>query len=224
MSQNLRNAFNQTEQYVVDLIYEGLEVVHKVFNKHGIRYTLSGGSLLGLVRHQGLIPWDDDADVMFLQDDFYRILRLEDEFKENGYKTCTKTYEKWGAIKLYPEHGLKMLSGHDDYKHPGIDLFPIKPINDKLLHFSQKTAQNIWPNEYIFINEWKKIDAQRFGDITVLALAKNDAHRYLRVSYGDNYMTHAIKTFDHHAEKEILAHELILSDFKCAYHSRYLKK
>ena len=44
--------------------YEVLYVVDQVFTKFNIEYSLTGGTLLGAVRHQGLIPWDDDLDIM----------------------------------------------------------------------------------------------------------------------------------------------------------------
>ena len=42
---------------------ELLMVVDSICRKHNIPYWLSGGSMLGAVRHQGFIPWDDDLDI-----------------------------------------------------------------------------------------------------------------------------------------------------------------
>ena len=48
---------------------------------NGITYFLSGGSLLGAVRHHGFIPWDNDVDIMLPRDDYERLMR---SVNENG--------------------------------------------------------------------------------------------------------------------------------------------
>lgn len=49
--------------------------------KNNIRYTLAYGTLIGAIRHQGFIPWDDDVDIMMPLPD---MLRFKESFKSNN--------------------------------------------------------------------------------------------------------------------------------------------
>ena len=66
----------------------GLEVlgeVDKICKAHGISYFAEWGTLLGAVRHQGFIPWDDDIDICMKRSDYERFLDIAERELPSGY-------------------------------------------------------------------------------------------------------------------------------------------
>ena len=64
----------QSEQKEIQLgIFEN---VHGFCCKHGLRYFMADGTLLGAVRHKGYIPWDDDIDIVMPRADYQRFIEI----------------------------------------------------------------------------------------------------------------------------------------------------
>lgn len=70
-------------------LQEVILVVHETCEKLGISYCAEWGTLLGAVRHGGMIPWDDDIDICMTRPDFERFLETAPNVLPEGYKVFT---------------------------------------------------------------------------------------------------------------------------------------
>ena len=62
-------------------LLEMLKEVDTFFKSNGIVYSLCGGTLLGAIRHNGFIPWDDDVDIMVDRENFEKFHAVIENFK-----------------------------------------------------------------------------------------------------------------------------------------------
>ena len=80
----------QATEYIslTDIQAEMLNIMKDVirfFDEQHINYVVTGGTALGAVRHQGFIPWDDDADIALARDDY--------EFFVKHYRPGSEAWE-----------------------------------------------------------------------------------------------------------------------------------
>lgn len=61
-----------------------LKGFHVFCEEHGLKYYMCNGTILGAVRHEGFIPWDDDIDVCMMREDYEKLLALQTEFERTG--------------------------------------------------------------------------------------------------------------------------------------------
>lgn len=71
-----------TMKRVHDIGYQMLEWFDTICKKYDIQYWISYGVLLGAVRHNAFVPWDDDIDVWMTRKEYERLMRHRDEFPD----------------------------------------------------------------------------------------------------------------------------------------------
>lgn len=82
------------------LMVEILDDVHKLCEKHNLRYFLDAGTLIGAVRHKGFIPWDDDVDIGMPREDYEKFLEIAK--KELPEYLFLQTFETDKYYDVYP--------------------------------------------------------------------------------------------------------------------------
>ncbi len=65
-----------SDDFLKGNVYRVLCVFDEYCARHHVSYTLAYGTLLGAVRHQGFIPWDDDIDVIVTTEEYYKLRNL----------------------------------------------------------------------------------------------------------------------------------------------------
>lgn len=125
---------------------EILKEVDRICKKHHINYYMAEGSLLGTMRHNGFIPWDDDLDIMMLRKDYEKFLQVAPNEINKRYEvqhsTTIKNY--WSPfIKIrdlkdceYKQAHIAHLTTHNG---PLLDIFPVDnvPKEDSLGQYLQ---------------------------------------------------------------------------------------
>lgn len=104
----------------------------KFCKENNLQYFLCGGTLLGAVRHNGFIPWDDDIDVCMPRQDYEKFFTLT-AFKPIRKNLITSTYKKclncisYPFIKLIDVNTVLVEQGKTQKGRSGvfIDILPI---------------------------------------------------------------------------------------------------
>lgn len=62
-----------------------LFVIDKICRENGIQYSLTAGSVIGAHLYQGIIPWDDDIDIMMTRENYEKFLAVCDKALPERY-------------------------------------------------------------------------------------------------------------------------------------------
>lgn len=146
---NLSHNYNleKIHVHILDILKE----IDRICKKHNITYFLSAGTALGAIRHQGFIPWDDDADIGMLREDFERFRKIAVTELNKGYyyqrmgkgsrfyRNFDQIGEKSTAFVLHNVKDLKIRHGIH------VDIFPFDyvPENEGMREEQVREVQRL---------------------------------------------------------------------------------
>lgn len=126
----------------IDLLMQ----LDRVCRQNNLKYCAGAGTLLGAVRHQGFIPWDDDMDVYMLREDYDKLMRLSDQFPfpyflQNAY-TEENLVRPFMRLRNSLTTGCTIRDRHrDTNKGIFIDIFPLDGIAENAMQDRVQTAR-----------------------------------------------------------------------------------
>ena len=142
--------------------------IDKICRRHGIRYWLSSGTLIGALRHNGFIPWDDDLDIEMMRSDYLRLMAIlteelpewlalqNDETDPNYFYFYAKVRDR--RSRMLEQNGYDRL-----WKEQGIyiDIFPMEQHPIWLHKLTEKTVGHMYKIWRTSTNDEKAIKSVR---------------------------------------------------------------
>jgi phosphorylcholine metabolism protein LicD len=190
-----------TNKHYVKFLYKSFYDLHNILIDFNISYWADGGTLLGAIRHKGIIDVDDDVDVCVSYKDVPLIL-------SNEFKKALK--KKGYYVKLHSESGERAINGekydwikiNSKKKVNGmissIDIFTQKIERDddnKLrTYFESEYAGDIWPKMYHYLDDLLPLKQVKFGKGVIVI--PNKPKKYLDRSYGKSWKNVMYVTMD----------------------------
>ncbi len=114
--------------------------IDRICKKNHIHYSLTGGTLLGAVRHGGFIPWDDDADISMLRSEyrkFQEACRKDLDTNRFYFQDIENTEGyRWGYGKMRRKDSVFLRENQEDMPYEQgifVDIFPRDGVPDGVL-------------------------------------------------------------------------------------------
>lgn len=126
-----------------------LKALVNLLEKHNLNYCLAFGTLLGAVRHQGFIPWDDDIDIFMPREDYNKLVNLAESEIPYPYKLHEITrqddyfelYAKFVDTSIHIQLVEQQRRKGND-KYLWVDVFPLDalPADTKVIEKIKKKS------------------------------------------------------------------------------------
>jgi len=134
-----------------------LQAVDQVCKEHKLRYYLWAGTMLGAVRHEGFIPWDDDMDICMPRPDYDQLMQHAKEWLPKPYEAvCAETDPHYPGPFGKIQDSSTTLIEREHINYIGglyIDVFPLDGVcNNKFLSTLHFAHYEFWKRIIYFVH------------------------------------------------------------------------
>ena len=189
-------------------LYKLIKFIHSTFMKYNIEYWVTGGTLLGAVRHGGLIPWDDDGDICVMVDQVPKLRKIKEYCKRHGYTIDQMEDGENDNIKCCGKgpHGKDICDWYIGHKNSelGCDIFvmipdPKKPSRITYGNPYWRNAPNGGKKCYYELEHLYPLVPLHFGNYFVYG--PNNSIEHLNHCYGSSWNYQAQMLYNHRTGK-----------------------
>ena len=136
----------------------------KICEENDLTYYMYAGSLLGAIRHNGFIPWDDDLDVIMFRDEFEEFKKIFMSSENEKYELLSNETEK-DYFHLLSKLMLKNTRFEEDWVsqvdfHIGInmDIFVLDDLSDDKFKRNYQLKKSFLYNKLLIMSKIKLND------------------------------------------------------------------
>lgn len=165
-----------TKSKAVTEIYDLLQNICCLFDQQNVEYIMTGGTLLGAIRHNGMIPWDDDGDICVLNKSPSEVLVMLDALKSKNI--ISKLHWKGNLVQVQFKDNSSI-----------IDIFFMQKNGDIYKYKSPFHIQ--YENEWYRQDELYPLKSYEFGPL--ILKGPNNPIVYLKRTYGKKWNSVASK-------------------------------
>jgi lipopolysaccharide cholinephosphotransferase len=190
----------RTDPRQIGQFYHLMMQVDRIFKEHHIHYWATCGTLLGAVRHHGMVPWDDDLDLDMMEEEISRLEGLRGVLAEHGLALYYRP--DFGFYKIYPINGTPITKDETlevyPWKFPFVDIFPMTDVNGKI-DYARRAWKEVFPREYFLPEDVLPPCIElSFGPMTIPV--PSHYLGYLTQMYGEDWNRVAYVQFSHRNE------------------------
>ena len=142
----------------------------KFFDDHHLQWWAAYGTGIGAVRHQGIIPWDDDIDLHMLRKDYEKLITLREEIRSYGYDLLSAHDGSYSLFFLkISDQRTTLVERKEEPIDIGVfvDIFPLDYVGD----------EKEFESNYICLRKWQLLHEYTYLNVSLIDVLKALKHR-----------------------------------------------